>query len=479
MSGDGRGERARPLIVYGLGRSGLPVVERARAFKQPVAFYDARSAGADIDRALALGAVRLYGADLAAAAAATADTTVVAAPGVRIDHPHLMALRAAGARVIGEVEWVWERTRGTYVGVTGTAGKGTVTSWLAQTLAAAGKPAVAGGNLDPALTQVASPGKLHVVELSSFQLERCEAFAPQLAVILNLGEDHLDRHGTVAAYHLAKKRLLRNLSAGDRLVINAGDPLLAPWGEEAAARGVQVLRYASGAQTAPLEAEVTAAGALFVRGKRLLHSRELPLKGLHNAENALAVTLAAGALGLTTEEIRSGLLSFSPLPGRYAPAGTIGGVDFIEDSIATRPLAVLAALRATPGPLVWLAGGQAKGGDLNGLKPVVAEKVDLLITFGESARPFEREFGGETRVERCERPTGDATMAALVERALAYLRLEHGGRGSVLLAPLAASFDQFTDYRARGAAFRRAVAAHSNPGERSQPKGRAQPGGGA
>ena len=447
----------RTLLVYGLGRSGLAVVERARGLGQPVAFFEARSGGADVERARALGATRLD--DLAGwlermREGGTVPALAIAAPGVRIDHPDLELLRQAGAEVIGEVEWVWRQVPGRFVGITGTAGKGSVTRWCGDTLAAAGVEVQVGGNIVPALAAVARPDALHVVEMSSFQLERCPTFAPDVAVILNLGEDHIDRHGSVAAYHRAKKNLIANLGPGHTLVINADDAVLRGWAAEAEARGVRVLRFSL---EEPADAYLAENGEMYLGGSPLLQREELQVRGDHQVANALATALVTEACGLERQQIRGGLRAFRGVPGRYSPAGAIGNVRFIEDSIATRPLAVAAALRASGRPLVWLAGGQAKGADLTGLRELVSSHVDLLITFGQSADEFAAAYAGLTEIQRVSEESGDATMRTLVQRALAYLRDRHGGAGTVLLSPLATSFDQFTDYQARGAAFKRAV----------------------
>lgn len=442
---------APSLLVYGLGRSGLAVVRRARQQGQPVLFHEAREGGADVEAALALGAERV---DPDAGSVLERPHLVVAAPGVPIDHPHLQRLREAGSEVIGEVEWVWRQVPGRYVGITGTAGKGSVTRWCGDALLAAGLNAEVGGNIEPALAAVARPGAVHVVEMSSFQLERCPTFAPEVAVLLNLGEDHIDRHGSVAAYHAAKKNLLKELGPGHTLVINLDDPVLRTWAQEAEERGVTVRRFSL---RAPADAHLAENGELRLGGRPLVNRNELKVRGDHQVANALATALTLQALGLDDPQIAAGLKAFEGLPGRYAPAGSVGSVRFVEDSIATRPLAVAAALGATPRPLVWLAGGQGKGANVNDLKELVAERVDLLLAFGASGEQFAQAYAGLTRVERVSEPTGDATMRTLVERATEYLEEEHGGAGHVLLAPLATSFDQFPDYQARGAAFRRAV----------------------
>lgn len=446
------------IFVYGLGRSGLAVVERARSVGTPVWFYEARTDGPDVVTAVALGAARVADVPAWLAHASARGATpkqVIAAPGVPIDHPHLRLFRQAGTEVIGEVEWVWRQVPGRYIGITGTAGKGSVTRWCGDTLAAAGAEVEVGGNIVPALAAVARAGAVHVVEMSSFQLERCPTFAPDVAVILNLGEDHIDRHGSVDAYHQAKKNLLANLGESSTLVINADDPVLSRWAAETETKGVRVLRFSL---CEAADADLDANGHLRLHGRPLLARGELNVKGDHQVANALATALVLHACGVEWRHVEAGLRAFRGLPGRYSAAGSIGSVTFVEDSIATRPLAVAAALEATPRPLVWLAGGQAKGANLDGLRDLVTAKVDLLLTFGESADAFAQAYEGLTSIERVAESSGPATMRALVRRSLDYLNENHAGAGNVLLAPLATSFDQFADYQARADAFRHAVA---------------------
>ncbi len=462
-----RPSSSRGVLVYGLGRSGGATLELLQRQGVPALYFDAKVSGPDIERADAAGVPRLSAEDLitpeaAAIAAGSARPfdTCIAAPGVPIDHPHLRALRAAGIEVIGEVEWVWRTVPGSYVGVTGTAGKGTVTRWTTDVLCGAGLDAVAGGNIDPALAQVARDGATHVVEMSSFQLERVASFAPDVAIVLNLGEDHLDRHGDLAAYHAAKHRLVESLGEGSALVLNLDDPRVAAWAHGSAAR---VRRYSL---TEPADARLERDGLLTLDGEPLLHRDELRVRGDHQVANALAVALAARALGVGAAEIARGLRLFEGLPGRYASAGRVGGIEFIEDSIATRPLAVAAALKGTPKPFVWLAGGQDKGADLGSLRDLVAERVDLLVAFGASGRLLERSYRDATHVRVIEEQDGEAALAKAVDLAVDYLTETHAGRGTVLLAPLAASFDQFRDYAHRARVFRAQVErlASSQPG---------------
>ena len=322
--------------------------------------------------------------------------------------------------------------------------------------------AVAGGNIDPALAAVAQSGLTHVVELSSFQLERCPTFAPDVAVILNLGEDHLDRHGSLAKYHAAKRNLLTNLGPAQTLVTNGDDPVLEQWAREASAA---VLRFSLLPPTAaPVDAWLEpGSNTLYLHGAPLLKRDELRVRGDHNVANALAVALAATAAGVDRPALLSALRSFTGLPGRYAVAGRSRGITFIEDSIATRPLAVGAALRSSERPLVWLAGGRSKGVDLASMRELVAERVDMLVTYGESGPELARAFADVVPVEQCLQPDGREALACAVASAVACLRSRHGGIGTILLAPLAASFDQFSDYAHRAGVFRQVVAATSSP----------------
>jgi UDP-N-acetylmuramoylalanine--D-glutamate ligase len=433
------------VLVYGLGRSGLAAAKLTLSQGHDVSFLEQRDSGPDISEALALGARRIR-------TAAEADASVcIAAPGVPIDHPDLQLLRENGTEVIGEVEWVYRTIPGSFTGITGTAGKGTVTSWIAHVLRLAGIDAEAGGNLDPALTAVARPGALHVVEMSSFQLERCPTFAPQTAIVLNLGVDHLDRHGSVSTYHATKKALLANLSEESLFIHNADDALLRDWAAEtpARSRGFSLQHEAT--------AYLTADGQLHLSGRPLLPAAELGVNGRHNIANALAVALACEEAGVAHEVIARGLATFPGLPGRYSLVTSVGGLNFIEDSIATRPLAVAAALEATPGPVVWLAGGVNKGADITRFADLLRERVVLFVGFGEAGPEFCQALEPFVPTVLCSESDGRSALRCALQHAVAQLSGDGRPQGTVLLAPLAASFDQFRDYRERAEIFRSEV----------------------
>jgi UDP-N-acetylmuramoylalanine--D-glutamate ligase len=435
------------VLIYGLGRSGLAAARLCHQQGHRLSFYERRGEGDDVSELTALGAQRV-------SEVPTAEADIcIAAPGVPIDHPDLLALRERGIETIGEVEWVFRTVSSDMIGVTGTAGKGTVTRWIADALLGAGHDARAGGNIDPALSEVASPGATLVVELSSFQLERCPTLRPRVAVVLNLGSDHLDRHGTIENYHAAKRNLLANLGPAELFVYNGDDPLLTRWA------GATAARRASFSLRGAADAWLGDDGALRIGDSELLHESELGVRGQHHLANALAVALACRDLGLSIEQIRAGLRAFKGLPGRYSDAGRIGNVAFIEDSIATRSLSVAAALRATPAPVVWIAGGQSKGADVRELEPLIREKVRLFIAIGESGPELSGIVGQWVPTHLCSERDGHAALRCAVRAALQHLNVHSPLGGTVLLAPLAASFDQFRDYRERAESFRRAVQA--------------------
>jgi UDP-N-acetylmuramoylalanine--D-glutamate ligase len=433
------------VLIYGLGRSGLAAGTLCLQQGHEVTFFDRRELGTDIDTLLTLGGRRV-----AAAAVEPADLCI-AAPGVPIDHPDLVALRAAGVATIGEVEWVFRTVGAPSIGVTGTAGKGTTTRWIHDLLKAAGVDAVLGGNYDPALAAVARPGATAVIEFSSFQLERCPSYRPDVAVVLNLGADHLDRHGSVERYHATKRELIAHLTPRDVLVYNADDPVARNWAQATPAepRSFSLEREADG--------HLDPDGALVLDGEPLVEAGAMALSGRHNVANGLAAALAAQARGVERSVLAEGLTAYRGLPGRYAPAGSIGDIRFVDDSIATRPLAVAAALDASEAPVVWIAGGVDKGADLQSLEGSVRSKVSLMIGIGDAGPGYAEAASAWVPTTLCPEVDGRAALGCAVAAAVEHLREHHRGRGTVLLAPLAASFDQFVDYAERGAVFRAVV----------------------
>ncbi|WP_229784695.1 UDP-N-acetylmuramoyl-L-alanine--D-glutamate ligase [Deinococcus radiotolerans] len=419
------------VLVYGLGRSGRGAARFLAGAGVRGEWLDARPAPDDEALMAELGWAR--------GDAGRAYDVVVAAPGVPIDHPDLLALQSRGAEVIGEMVLAARlRPALPMVGITGTAGKGSTTVLVAQLLRAAGLNAREGGNIDPPLLDIVDSAEVAVVELSSFQLERVPGLRLPVAVITNLGVDHLDRHGTVEAYHAAK----RNITAGQ----GSGDVLVVPEG----------LSVPTRAQVRPFTPQWIA----LADGTPVMDASELP-EGVHPANAAAAVLAAEALLTHLGRPVDAGVLAGAlraaqPVSGRFETVARIGNVRFVEDSIATRTIAVQAALERAATPVAWLVGGRDKGADLAPLREAAAGRVAQVIAFGEDGEALARGLGLPYRA--VVGADGEATMRAAAQAGLDALGGPEG-EGTVLLAPIGTSFDQFRDYKARGEAFRRAALA--------------------
>ncbi|NJK46197.1 MAG: UDP-N-acetylmuramoyl-L-alanine--D-glutamate ligase, partial [Pleurocapsa sp. SU_196_0] len=303
---------------------------------------------------------------------------------VMFQSAELRALRDAGLEVIGEVELAYRTVspRVPTIGVTGTAGKGSTTLLIAHLLQSQGLNAVVGGNFDPPLLDVINACEVAVVELSSFQLERIDTYRPEVAVVTNLGVDHIKDHGSLEAYHAAKWMITKNLSPQETLVL----PGLLRLGRDTNAR----------------VARVKEDGDVMLGDAVLLKRERLPLT-VHpmNARMAVRATQAyCDRLGrqVNLEALREALLRFPGVPGRFETVASVAGTRFIEDSIATRVLAVQAALENAPAPIAWILGGRDKltplerQSELPKLEALVREKVVVLLAFGESGLEFARAF---------------------------------------------------------------------------------------
>ena len=369
-------------------------------------------------------------------------TRVVAAPGVPIDHPDLLRLQAAGAEILGEVELAYRAFPDLpMVGVTGTAGKGSTTVLIAQLLRSHGLKAREGGNIDPPLLDVVAEAEVAVVELSSFQLERTPSFRPAVAVISNLGVDHLDRHGSVEAYHAAKRNITAHQTLDDVLILPVG------------------LDIPTRAQVAHFDV----ARLVLEDGCEVLPVSELP-EGIHPA-NAAAALLATEALlrrlnhQADPELLAETLRQTRPVHGRFETVARVqtvaGTLRFVNDSIATRTLAVQAALEQAASPVAWLVGGRDKGAELEALRQAAQGKVVRVIGFGEDGEKFARALGLPFFLVSGD--SGEEMMHHAVQAAVGALSLDGEPHGTVLLSPIGTSFDAFRDYQERGDAFTRAA----------------------
>ncbi|WP_084956652.1 UDP-N-acetylmuramoyl-L-alanine--D-glutamate ligase [Thermoactinospora rubra] len=381
-------------------------------------------------------------------------------------HPLISAALAAGVEVVGEVELAW-RLRGPqpapWLALTGTNGKTTVVRMLTSMLLAAGRKAAAVGNVGvPVVEAVAEPYDVLAVELSSFQLHWSSTLAPHAAAILNIAPDHLDWHGSMEAYAAAKAKIYERAGV---VVYNADDPrtvqAASPYLDDDAAGGPRVAGFTLGV---PRPGQLGVVEDLLVdrafvedplrRAEELATLADVRPLAPHNVANALAAAALARSLGVPPHAVRQGLLDFRPDPHRMAHVDRVGGVDYVDDSKATNPHAAAAALAAYPS-IVWVAGGQLKGADVEDLVRQAAPRLRGAVLIGADrariAEALARHAPNVPVVDIAERDTG--VMDRVVTEAA---RLASPG-DTVLLAPAGASLDMFENYPARGEAFARAV----------------------
>jgi len=372
---------------------------------------------------------------------------VVPSPGVPEAHPVYRLAAGAGVPVRSEVELAGAAAarRGLpLAAVTGTNGKTTVTTLVAEMLSAGGVPALAAGNIGRPLIDAVHDEDVDVVvaEVSSFQLRFTETFRPRVAVFLNVAEDHLDWHPTFDDYVAAKARIFANQAGGDLLVFNADDEHVAAAAKAAPARSAA---FTLGRR--PGSWRLDDDRLLRPEGVPLVAVADLARRGPHDVANALAAAAAAAELGASDDAVRQVLTTFSGLPHRVTPVGQSGGVTFVDDSKATNPHAALAALAGFD-PVVLVAGGRNKGLDLGVLRQE-AGRIRAVVAIGEAAGEVEAAFAGLRPVRRA----GSMAEAVRLGAALA----EPGD--TVLLSPACASFDWYTSYAARGDDFAREVRA--------------------
>jgi UDP-N-acetylmuramoylalanine--D-glutamate ligase len=434
VSGAFAGKR---YAVLGLARSGLATVEALHASGAQVTAWDRRPGPRDAVATIAeIGdpmEIDLAGFD-----------GVVVSPGVPLNtHPLVDRARAAGVPLIGDIE-LFAQARADLpphkvVGITGTNGKSTTTALVHHILKTAGVPTTMGGNIGlPILGQDPLPeGGVYVLELSSYQIDLTFSLDCDVAVLLNITPDHLDRYEDFEAYAASKARLFEMQSHEHMALIGGGDKAT-----------LSVLDQVSAGR--PLDPEVAPLPApLNVRLLTTLPEEEFDapnLPGPHNRQNITAALMACFSLGLGRDEIDPGLRTYPGLPHRMERVAEHNGVLFINDSKATNPASTAPALAAYP-RVHWICGGLPKGDDLDECAPHFSHVV-AAYTIGEAGPRFAEILEPHMHVERCE------MLCEAVPRAMAAAR----PGDVILLSPACASFDQFSDYEARGDSFRQIVA---------------------
>jgi UDP-N-acetylmuramoylalanine--D-glutamate ligase len=384
---------------------------------------------------------------------------VVTSPGRRPDHPLVAAAAAADVPLVGEPELAWWIGQArdippVWLAITGTNGKTTTTGMLAAILRAAGRDAMACGNIGhPVVDAVRGGHEVLAVELSSFQLHWSPSIRPAAGCVLNVADDHLDWHGSFDAYAAAKARVLQ----ADVAVAGADDPPAAALlAASPAQRRVGVTLHEPGPDQLGVVGGVLVDRAF--GGGELAEAASVHPGGAPGVTDALAAAALARAYGVGTDAVRAGLDDFRPGPHRGGEVGTVAGVRYLDDSKATNPHAAEASIVAqAPAPVVWIAGGLLKGASVDDLVARHATALRAVVVIGTDRTEIVAALARhapEVPVAEVE-PGDDGVMTTAVRRAAAFAR----PGDVVLLAPAAASMDQFADYADRGKAFASAVAA--------------------
>ncbi len=450
----------RTVAVFGLGRSGLATCRALAAGGAAVVADDDSAESRKAAAAAGFAVADLHGADWSRFAA------LVLAPGVPLTHPEphwtVTMARKAGVEVIGDIDlFCRERAKlcpeAPFVAVTGTNGKSTTTALIAHLLAGAGRDVQLGGNIGTAILDLAppAPSRVHVIEMSSFQIELTPSLAPSVGVLLNISPDHLDRHGTMQNYAALKARL----------VARAGRPIVGvddDWCRDIADR----LRLASRSWVDLVSARSRVSNGWYAVESELVSRAPWTgplgafadlagigsLRGRHNAQNALAASAAAMALGVAPADVAGALRTFPGLPHRLEEIGRRARTLFINDSKATNADSTATALAAFPGDVFWILGGKPKEGGITTLSEHFA-KIAKAYLIGEATEAFAATLGDRVAFERCG--TLDRAVVAAARDAAASAAAEP----VVLLSPACASYDQFRNFEVRGARFRELVAA--------------------
>jgi len=447
----------KKVAVFGLGGSGLASAQALVAGGADVVGFDDNTASIAKAKEAGIATADLRQLDWSKIAA------LVLAPGVPLTHPtphwSVGLARAAGAEVIGDIElYCRERRRlaphSPLVAITGTNGKSTTTALIHHLLKSAGRSAELGGNIGTAVLtlQPPRPDHAHVIECSSYQIDLAPSLDPRVGVLINVSEDHLDRHGTLEHYAAVKERLVAGVQPDGTAVIGVDDDWCAAAAERVAAMGKNVVR---------ISVRKRLPDGIYAENGEIFHAfRDKAqstaklenigsLRGLHNAQNAACATAAALALGLDAAAIQAGLRSFPGLAHRMEQVGRKGAVLFVNDSKATNADSSAQAL-ACFSEIFWIAGGKPKTGGISSLAGFFP-RIRKAYLVGEAANDFARTLDGKVAYE----------LVGTLDRAVAAAARDAESSGLkepvVLLSPACASFDQYRNFEVRGDHFRELV----------------------
>lgn len=444
----------KKVLVCGMARSGVSAAQCLYELGARVTISDSKAEeklaealqpleGMDIRRCLG---------DQAQPADLASYDLAVTSPGIPMQAPILRAVQAAGVPLIGELELGAQVSRAPLYAVTGTNGKTTTTTLIGEIFRNLGKTTYVVGNIGYPFTACAlqcGEEDVAVAEVSSFQLETISTFHPHIAVMCNITEDHLNRHGTMEEYIRVKERIFENMGQGDYAVLNLDDPIVRGMAERIPCAPAFFSRRQEVETGAYLEGEEVVF-SLNGHKKRVLRADEIRIPGEHNLENALAATALTMLAGVPAPVVRHTLKTFPGVEHRIETVRTVEGVTYINDSKGTNVDASIRAVRAMKVPTVLLAGGYDKHTDFLPLaREILASKIHTVVVLGDTAE----------QIERALRAVGFESIlhAKTFEEAVLLARSCAREGENVLLSPACASFDMFQDYEERGRVFKEIV----------------------
>ncbi len=444
----------KKVLVCGMARSGVSAAQCLYELGARVTISDSKAEeklaealqpleGMDIRRCLG---------DQAQPADLESYDLAVTSPGIPMQAPILRAVQAAGVPLIGELELGAQVSRAPLYAVTGTNGKTTTTTLIGEIFRNLGKTTYVVGNIGYPFTACAlrcGEEDVAVAEVSSFQLETISTFHPHIAVMCNITEDHLNRHGTMEEYIRVKERIFENMGQGDYAVLNLDDPIVRGMAERIPCAPAFFSRRQEVETGAYLEGEEVVF-SLNGHKKRVLRADEIRIPGEHNLENALAATALTMLAGVPAPVVRHTLKTFPGVEHRIETVRTVEGVTYINDSKGTNVDASIRAVRAMKVPTVLLAGGYDKHTDFLPLaREILASKIHTVVVLGDTAE----------QIERALRAVGFESIlhAKTFEEAVLLARSCAREGENVLLSPACASFDMFQDYEERGRVFKEIV----------------------
>ena len=433
--------RNSKLLVVGLGNTGISVAHYLQELGFNFAITDSRDKPPLIDEFFQLmpdTPVFTGGFDEAAFKVAT---HLVVSPGVALTEKSIVKAIANGSKIISDIDLFACSVDAPIIAITGSNGKSTVTTMLGEMAKCAGKKVSIGGNLGtPALDLLEQASELYVLELSSFQLERTTVLNAAAATVLNISADHLDRHADIAEYAQEKQTVFRGTGV---MVINADDPIVDAMQEA----GRRIMTFSIKKNADFYIDHKNDVEYLMHNNQRLMPLAELPLEGRHNAANALAALALGVSIGLNEQAMCNALRTFKGLDHRMQRVAEIRGVTWVNDSKATNIGACVAALQGYQRKVILIAGGDAKGADMNELTPAIQEKAKSVVLMGKDAHLIKQALNNCVPVYSAENmPQAVQICAGLAQAG-----------DTVLLSPACASLDQYKNYQDRGEQFAKAV----------------------